>query len=76
MSVSTAKLAASLADDVLNLQDASGEDRFYIEVAKVLGASSQTLEEAFLTEIRIRLSERNARRFLAQKAAELKGSAG
>ena len=34
--------------------------------ARLLGASSQSLEEAFLTEIRVRLAERKARQFVSQ----------
>lgn len=75
MSETVTRLASKLADDTLKVQDASGEDRLYMDVAKVLGASSQTLEEAFLTEVRVRLSERKARAFLMQKLDELKEKA-
>ena len=71
MSDSVSMLAAKLAEDVLAVQDATGEDRLYIELGNVLGSSSQTLEEAFLTEVRIRLAERGARDFLNQRAAAL-----
>ncbi len=74
MSDSVTKLAIALAEDCLLVQDASGEDRLYIELGEVLGASSQTLEEAFLTEVRIRLAERGARKFLNAKAASLKAA--
>ncbi len=57
-------LANKLAADVLKVQDELGNDRFYMEVAKELAASSTTLEEAFLTSIRVRLSERRARDFI------------
>ncbi|WP_420319411.1 hypothetical protein [Halocynthiibacter namhaensis] len=60
-------IAAQLADDTVKLMKKTGEDRMYYEVAKVLGASSQTLEEAFLTEIRVRLAGEQARAFLKQK---------
>ncbi|MGR3759389.1 hypothetical protein ACUXV3_04565 [Roseobacteraceae bacterium NS-SX3] len=63
-------LAQKLAADVLKVQDATGEERLYTEVGQVLGASSQSLEEAFLTEIRVRLAERKAREFLNQKIAK------
>jgi hypothetical protein len=75
VSDSANKLAAKLAEDVLDIQDASGEDRLFIELGEVLGASSQTLEEAFLTEVRIRLSERSARKFLDAKVAALEAQA-
>ncbi|SCZ57994.1 hypothetical protein [Epibacterium ulvae] len=65
------RLAEKLATDTLKIQDATGEDRLYMEVAQVLATSSQTLEEAFLTEIRVHLAERKARSFLENKIATL-----
>ncbi|WP_375257655.1 hypothetical protein [Citreimonas sp.] len=58
------ELADALAADTIKAMDTLGDDRLYEEVAKVLGASSQTSEEAFMTAIRIRLAERRARTFL------------
>lgn len=75
MSDSVNKLAAKLAEDVLEVQKASGEDRLFIELGEVLGAASQTLEEAFLTEVRIRLAEQGARKFLDAKIKELEAKA-
>jgi len=57
-------LAGKLAEDTIKVQDALGEERLFMEVAQVLGAASQSLEEAFLTEVRIRMAERKARDFL------------
>ncbi|MBE1295221.1 hypothetical protein [Phycobacter azelaicus] len=68
-------LAQKLAVDTLKIQDAIGEDRLYVEVGQVLGAASQSLEEAFLTEVRVRLAERKARDFLNQKIATLQAEA-
>ncbi len=62
-------IASRLADDTMAAMKETGEDRLYTEVAAVLGASSQTLEEAYLTEIRVRLAEVTARRFLEEKLA-------
>lgn len=62
-------LAAKLAEDTLAVMDETGNDRLYVEVGNYLAASSQSLEEAFLTEVRVRLAEQGARRFLAQKRA-------
>ncbi|KIC22409.1 hypothetical protein [Leisingera sp. ANG-Vp] len=64
-------LAQKLAVDTLKVQDAAGEERLYVEVGQVLGAASQSLEEAFLTEMRVRLAERKAREFLNQKVSAL-----
>ena len=65
------KLGEKLAIDTLKVQDAIGEDRFYMEVAQVLGAASQSLEEAFLTEMRVRIAERKARDFIAEKLTQV-----
>ncbi len=70
MSDSLNTLAAKLAEDTLKVMDETGEDRFFVEVGELLGASSQTLEEAFLTEIRVRLAERKARQFVIQRLSE------
>lgn len=67
MSSSLETLAAKLADDTLKAQKELGDDRIFVEVGNVLAASSQTLEEAFLTEVRIRMSEEKARAFLVNK---------
>ncbi|GGH24268.1 hypothetical protein SAMN05444007_103418 [Cribrihabitans marinus] len=64
-------LAAKLAEDTLDIMDKSGEERFFVEVGTVLGAASQSLEEAYLTEIRVRLAERKARAVLNAKLAQL-----
>ncbi len=63
-------LAAKLAEDTMKVMDEIGEERFFVEVGEVLGAASQSLEEAFLTEIRVRLAERKARKFVVQRLAE------
>ena len=68
-------LAAKLAEDTVKVMDATGQDRLYVEVGDVLAAASQSLEEAFLTEIRVRLAERTARKFLNRKIAEAKAAA-
>ncbi len=67
-------LAAKLAEDTLKVQDALGEDSMYMEIAQVLGAASQSLEEAFLTEVRIRLAERKARDFLNKRLEAAKAA--
>ena len=57
-------LADKLADDTLKAMKHLDDDRFYMEVASELAAASTTLEEAFLTSIRVRLAERKARAFI------------
>jgi NADH/NAD ratio-sensing transcriptional regulator Rex len=66
------KIASDLADDAVSYMQETGEDRFYYEVATVLGAASQTLEEAFLTEVRVRLAGNTAKAFIEKRRAALK----
>lgn len=60
-------LAAKLAEDTLKAQKELGDERLFVEIGNVLAASSQSLEEAFLTEVRVRMSEEKARSFLINK---------
>ncbi|AAV95299.1 hypothetical protein KQ247_19040 [Ruegeria pomeroyi] len=75
MSGTIETLAAKLAEDTLDAMDQTGNERLYMEIGSQLAASSQSLEEAFLTEVRVRLAERGARQVLARRLAELKGKA-
>jgi hypothetical protein len=68
-------LADDLARDVLASSAELGDAFFYEQVSKVLGASSPTLQEAFMTSIRIRMAERRGREFL-NKALAAKRSGG
>ena len=63
------ELADDLAKDVLAAQDEMGNDRLYLEVAKVLSTLSPSMEEGFLTAIRVRLAERRGRDFLDKRLA-------
>ncbi len=63
--------AAQLAEDTIKVMEKSGDDRLHFEVADLLGASSQTLEEAYMTEVRVRMAGKSARAFLRKKAKEL-----
>jgi hypothetical protein len=64
------EMANKLAEECLTVQQEIGNDRLFMELAQVLGASSQTLEEAFLTAIRTRMAELAGRRFLEKKLDE------
>ena len=55
-------LADELARDVLDALDELGDDRFYEKVAKSVGELSPTLQETFMTSIRLRLAERRGHR--------------
>ncbi|GAA6178714.1 MULTISPECIES: hypothetical protein [unclassified Shimia] len=63
-------LAAKLADDTLKAQKELGDERLFVEVGNILAASSQSLEEAYLTEVRVRMSEEKARAFLVNKVKD------
>ena len=70
MSSTLENLASKLAEDTMKVMDETGQDRFYVEVGELLGASSQSLEEAYLTEIRVRLAERKARQFVIKRLSD------
>ena len=61
-------LADNLAKDAIELANKLGDDEVIYETAKVLVATSSTMEEAYMTSIRVRLAERRERRFLEEKA--------
>ena len=64
------EMANKLAEECLAVQNEVSDDRLFMKLGDVLGASSQTLEEAFLTAIRTRMANDAGRRFLAQKLKE------
>ena len=70
------QLANKLAEECLAVQAETGEDRLFMEVGEVLGASSQTLEEAFLTAVRTRMANDKARSFLARKLRDHRSKGG
>ena len=63
----TEDLADALAKDTIEAAEAMGDERLIEEVSKQLGASSQTTQEAYMTAVRVRLSEKRARAFLQEK---------
>ncbi|CUH65779.1 MAG: hypothetical protein VX083_12865 [Pseudomonadota bacterium] len=63
----TEDLADALAKDTIEAAEATGDERLIDEVAKQLGASSQTTQEAYMTAVRVRLAEKRARSFLQDK---------
>ena len=63
------RVAGEIADLAIADEKASGDIRIVDEIAKVLGSSSQTLEEAFLTAVRVRKAEARARALLAERQA-------
>jgi hypothetical protein len=65
-------LGDALAKTTLEAMDHIEDERFYDQVSRVIGASSPTLQEAFMTAIRVRLAERRGRDFIAKALAAAK----
>jgi len=67
-------LTEDMADDIAQLALAdelrTGDEKIIQQVADILGSSSQTLQEAFLTSVRVRRAEKRARDLLAARAAK------
>jgi hypothetical protein len=59
-------LADELAQDVLAAIEETGNDKLADQISEVIGASSQTMQEAFLTAVRVRRAEARARALLAE----------
>jgi hypothetical protein len=64
-------LAGELARDALALARAKNDEGLVDEVSKVLGDTSATLQEAYLTAIRVYRAEFRAREFLAEIAGDV-----
>ncbi len=64
-------MADALASDTMRAQNKLDEPYLYEEVAKVLAAASTTLEEAYLTSMRVRLAEKRGRAFLENRVRDL-----
>jgi cytochrome P450 len=71
-------LAETLAKDVLEAAEIMGDEDLSREIATLIGSSSQTYEEAFLTAIRVLNANKQARALLTEKlqAFEAKLKAG
>lgn len=67
----TEEMADALADETMKAQNKLNEPYLYEEVAKVIGAGSTTLEEAYLTSMRVRIAEKRGRVFLEKRIREL-----
>jgi len=69
----TEDLADELARDVIKFMDATdGDEQIISDIVQVLGASSQTAEEAFLTAVRVRRANIKARALLMERAQAYK----
>jgi hypothetical protein len=64
------ELADALAADVIKAAQDLGDENLISEISKIIGATSTTTQEAFLTAVRVRLSVERARRMLAERVAK------
>lgn len=69
-------IADELALESLKIINATGDDAFVQRVADTIGGSSQTMEEAYLTAVRVRRAEQRARDMLKGLHDELAIGAG
>ena len=69
-------LADQLAQDVLKAEEITGDDRLVDDLANMMGATSQTAEESFLTAIRVRRANIKARKMLAERVRAYKAAQG
>ncbi|MEM9578347.1 MAG: hypothetical protein AAF999_15200 [Pseudomonadota bacterium] len=67
-------VADELALESLKIINATGDDAFVQRVADTIGGSSQTMEEAYLTAVRVRRAEQRARAVLKELTAEMSRS--
>ncbi|WP_397541520.1 hypothetical protein [Roseovarius salis] len=68
----TEDLADDLAQQVIKYVDASGDEGIVSEIVQILGATSQTAEEAFLTSMRVRRANIKARALLLERVRKFK----
>jgi len=68
----TEDLADDLAQQVIKYVEASGDEQVISDIVKILGATSQTAEEAFLTSMRVRRANIAARALLLERVKSFK----
>lgn len=68
----TEDIADKLAQDVLAAEEEFDDESLVKKVSDLVGTSSSTMQEAFLTAIRVRRAEVRGRRILDQLIAEHK----
>ena len=61
------QIADALAKKVLEIEARTGDEDLVGDVMKTVGSSSTTLEEAFLTAVRIRRAEARALALIAER---------
>ena len=63
------ELADKLAQEAIAAADKLDDEQVIADIARVIGATSATTEEAFLTAVRVRLAESRARKYLSDRLA-------
>ncbi len=63
-------LAEDLARDAVALSKKVGDDKFPEDLGKTIGTTSTTLEEAYLTALRLFRAEERARDIIAAREAQ------
>lgn len=71
----TDDIADALAIETLRLEKETGDEEIAKKVSEILGASSQTTQEAFLTSMRVRRAQIRAQVYLADIDAGTKTDA-
>ncbi len=66
------RVAGEIADLALEDAKVNGDENIVDTIGEILGSSSQTLQEAFLTAVRVRRAEARARNLLAERAGKPK----
>ncbi len=69
-------LADDLARDTLAAGLEIGDERLYEDVSKAIAVLSPTLQEAFMTSIRIRLAEQRGRHALELRVKKARAKSG
>jgi hypothetical protein len=70
MSQYTEETANELADLALAEEALTGDMKIVDQIGEILGASSQSLQEAYLTAVRVRRAEKRVRDLLADRASK------
>ncbi len=70
MSTITEEIADKLALATIEAAEILGDENLVAEVSKVIGASSTTTQEAFMTAYRVRVSQKRAEKYLAARLAK------
>ncbi|HHS93844.1 MAG TPA: hypothetical protein ENK63_00670 [Rhodobacterales bacterium] len=67
-------VADELAKEALALAEETGDETIIDEIKLVIGTSSTTLEEAYMTAVRVRRAETRALALLAERRAKAGGT--